>query len=255
MPHLEGRAGVLAALAVRRRTFEAVLIGEDVPADRAGEVERAAGEAGVAVRRVPAAELDAVAHGRTHGGIVALCGERPLEGPAELARLLDGLQGPPLLLLLEGADDPRNLGFTLRSAEALGVQAVLLRRRAWDFDSVEVSRPSSGAFERLPVVRFDGTELIADLKKRGLKLYGCVAGASRTIYETQLWKPCVIAVGGEKRGLSGAVRDLCNSIMKIPTRAGSLSLTAAADVVLGEAARQRTQGGPQSPVASPPSQT
>lgn len=239
MAHLEGRVAVLAALAARRRTFEAVLIGADTPADRASEAERAAQAAGVPVRRVPAAELDALAHGRTHGGIAAICGERPLEGPEDLRRILDGLAEAPLLLLLEGADDPRNLGFALRSAEALGVHAILLRRRVWDLDSVEVSRPSSGAFERLPIVRFDGTAPIEELKARGLKLYGCVAGASRTIYETQLWKPCVVAVGGEKRGLSGAVRDLCNSIMKIPTRSGSLSLTAAADVVLGEAARQR----------------
>ncbi len=252
MIRLEGRVTVLAALRAGRRTFGEVLVDEAAPADRVGDLLAEAAARKVAVRRVPAAELDGLTHAKSHGGVVASCSPRPLQGPADLPGIVKGAEGGALLLLLEGADDARNLGFVLRSAEAFGAHAVLLRKRAWDFDEVEVTRPSSGAFERLPLVLFDDIAVLEGLKESGLKLYGCVAGASRTLHETQLWKPCVIAVGGEKRGLSGAVRDRCNSILRIPTRTGSLSLSHAAAVVCAEAMRQRDgrrAGQPESPRA------
>jgi 23S rRNA (guanosine2251-2'-O)-methyltransferase len=148
---------------------------------------------------------------------------------------------PALLLLLEGVDDARNLGFTLRSAEALGVHAVLIKKHLWDFDSVEVARPASGAYERLPLVQIETVEPLTRLQKRGVNLIGCIAGARQTLYVADLKRPTILAIGGEKRGLSGAVRDICDSFLTIPTRGGpsSLSLSHAAAIVLGEAHRQR----------------
>ncbi len=148
---------------------------------------------------------------------------------------------PPLLLLIEGVDDARNLGFVLRTADAMGVHAVLIKKHLWDFDPVEVSRPSSGAYERLPLVQFEGVDLLHDLKRRGLKLYGCIAGGKRTIHDLNLKEPVILAIGGEKRGLSGAVRDVCDRYARIPTVGGptSLSMSHAAAIVLAESRRQR----------------
>ncbi len=148
--------------------------------------------------------------------------------PSTLPAALD------FVLFLDGVDDGRNLGYAIRSAEAFGVQAVILRRRAWDFDGAAVSRASSGAFERMPVV-------IAEEAPPGLALIGCMDGASKTIYDEDLTRPLALAIGGEKRGLSAAVRDRCVSRVSIPTRKGapSLSLTHAAAVAMGEVARQR----------------
>jgi 23S rRNA (guanosine2251-2'-O)-methyltransferase len=145
--------------------------------------------------------------------------------------------------VLDGVDDPRNLGLCLRAAEALGAHAVLLRRRAWDFDAVEVSRPSSGAFERMPLVIFDGTALLESLS---MPRIACLANAVKSIHETDLAGPAAIVVGGEKRGISAAVRALCDRRMRIPSKPGaaSLPLTHAAAVVLAEANRQRLQAGP-----------
>jgi 23S rRNA (guanosine2251-2'-O)-methyltransferase len=73
-----------------------------------------------------------------------------------LDELLDSLQGkPPLLLLIEGVEDARNLGFVLRTAEAMAVHAVMIKKHLWDLDGVEVARPASGAYERLPLVQID----------------------------------------------------------------------------------------------------
>ena len=152
--------------------------------------------------------------------------------------------GPPMLLLIEGIEDARNLGFTLRSAEALGATAVLVKKHLWDFDPIEVARPASGAFERLPLVQVEDTGLLERLQGAGLKLIGCIAGVRKTIYQVDMRSGIILAIGGEKRGLSGAVRAICDGLATIPTVEGaaSLPLSHAAALVMGEAKRQRTSG-------------
>ena len=238
--HLEGRASVLAALEARRRKIHEILIARDAKPDKISDVLEAAARSKIPVRRVAMGEIEKVAHGKTHGGVVAACSPRPLDTEADLASLLSRLTGPPLLLVLDGVDDPRNLGLCLRAAEALGAHAVLLRKRAWDFDTVEVARPSSGAFERMPLVLFDGVDLLANLK---MPRIACLANAVKTIHEADLAGPAAIVVGGEKRGISAAVRAVCDRRMRIPSTPGaaSLPLTHAAAVVLAEAYRQRLE--------------
>jgi 23S rRNA (guanosine2251-2'-O)-methyltransferase len=182
-----------------------------------------------------------MAHGATHGGVMAVCSAKPCTTETQLLEMLEEFSRPAMLLLIEGVEDARNLGFTLRSAEALGASAVLIKKHLWDFDPVEIARPASGAFERLPLVRFDDAGLLGKLRLRGMRLLGCVAGAKRSIYEADLTGPIILAIGGEKRGLSGAVRGLCDALVTIPTRQGaaSLPLSHAAAIVLAEASRQR----------------
>jgi 23S rRNA (guanosine2251-2'-O)-methyltransferase len=184
-------------------------------------------------------EVEKVAHGKTHGGVVAVCTPRPLDTVEDLKSLL-AREKSPLLLVLDGVDDPRNLGHCIRVAEALGAHAVLLRKRAWDFDSVEVGRPSSGAFERMPLVLFEDVKLLQGLK---MPRFACLANAVKTIHEVDLAGPAAIVVGGEKRGISAAVREVCDRRMRIPSvdGAASLPLTHAAAVILAEARRQRLQ--------------
>jgi len=238
--HLEGRTSVIAAIEARRRTVHEVLVARDAKPDKVADVLDAATRARVPVRRVAIEEVEKLTHGRTHGGVVAACSPRPLDTAADLRKLLAALKEPPLLLVLDGVDDPRNLGLCLRAAEALGAHAVLLRKREWDFDAVEVSRPSSGAFERLPLVLFDGVDLLTGL---AMPRFACLANAVKTIHEVDLAAPAAIVVGGEKRGISAAVREVCDRRMRIPSKPGaaSLPLTHAAAVVLAEANRQRLQ--------------
>src|SRR5438309_1924082 len=237
MEHLEGRQSVLAALRARQRRFQVILLRHDAHAEKVQDVIDLAGQLAVPIRRVAAQELDAVAHGATHGGVLAIASEKPRTTPDQLMHLLDSLTEPPLLLLLEGVDDARNLGFTLRTADAMGAHAVLIKKHLWDFDATEVARPSSGAYERLPLVQIDDLELLEQLRRRGLKLFGCVAGAKRAMYDVDLAEPAILAIGGEKRGLSGAVRALCDRFVTIPTRRvrTSLSMSHAASILLAEA--------------------
>jgi 23S rRNA (guanosine2251-2'-O)-methyltransferase len=244
MERLEGRQSVMAALEARQRRFEVILVSHQAHAEKVRPLLDLAGRLGVAVRRVDSRELSEVAHGASHGGVVAICSAKPRMGADELARLLAGVANP-LILLLEGIDDARNLGFTLRSAEALGAHAVLVKKHLWDFDETEVARPASGAYERMPLVQIDTVGPLMELQRGGMRLLGCVAGARRSIFETDLTQPVILAIGGEKRGLSGAVREICDAMISIPTapaRGGtgtSLALSHAAAVLLGEAMRQR----------------
>ena len=244
MELLEGRQSIHAALLARRRRFQVVLVAHGAHVEKLDELLAAAADVGVPVKTVERSELDAMAHGATHGGVVALATPLPRLSPSQLMDLLDSVTGPPLLLLLEGVDDARNLGFTLRSAEALGVHAVLIKKHLWDFDSVEVARPASGAYERLPLVQIEDVDPLRQLQRRGIRIYGCIAGARRTIYDRDLTKPTMLCIGGEKRGLSGAVREVCDRLITIPTIDGpsSLSLSHASAIVMGEAFRQRMVG-------------
>ncbi len=271
MEHLEGRQSILAALQAGQRRFQTILVRHGLHLDRVREILELAAKRGIPWRFAAREELDALAHGATHGGVLAICSAKPRTTVEELAALLErkradaaavadapepsGMPGreqrllrdsprtpaAPLLLLLEGVDDARNLGFTLRTADAFGADAVLVKRHLWDFDPVEVARPSAGAYERLPLVQVDAVAALSGLQKRGLRLIGCLAGAKRAIEEVELAGPVILAVGGEKRGLSGALRGMCDVFASIPTRRGaaSLALAHAAAVVLAVAARQR----------------
>lgn len=241
MEHLEGRQSVLAALLARQRKVEVVLLRHGIHEDSVRDILAAAAAIHAPLRYVDSAELDSLAHGGSHGGVIAVCSAKPRTSIDSLMHLLDSSPLPPFLLLLEGVDDARNLGFTLRTADALGIDAVLIKKHLWDFDSVEVARPASGAYERIPLVMIDSVEPLQVLRRHGIQLVGCLANAKRTIYDADLRKGTILAIGGEKRGLSGAVRDICDLFVTIPSRPepSSLSLSHAGAIAMAEAARQR----------------
>lgn len=241
METLEGRQSVSAALQARQRKIQVILIRQGSRPERIQDVVTLAEQCGVPLRYVPREELDALTHGASHGGIAAVCSPKPRMAATDLIDMVRRMREPPLLLLLEGVDDVRNLGFTLRSAEALGAHAVLIKKHLWDFDPGDLARSSSGAYERLPLVQIEDLAPLRELQAVGVRIYGCLAKARRTLYDVPLQEPALLAIGGEKRGLSGAVRSICDQLISIPGRGEptSLSLSHAAALVLAEAMRQR----------------
>ena len=225
----------------RQRRIEVILLAHGAHEEKYADIIALAAEIGVPIRKVDRKELDTMVHGRTHGGCIAVCSPKPRLNIEELNELLRPLYTPALLLVIEGVEDARNLGFVLRTAEAMGVHAVMIKKHLWDLDPVEIARPASGAYERLPLVQIDTVAPLQQLQARGMQLIGCLAGVRQTMYEADLKLPTILALGGEKRGLSGAVRDICNSFVTIPTVGGasSLSLSHAAAIITGEAYRQR----------------
>lgn len=243
MEHLEGRQSVLAALAARQRKINVILLRHGIHTADLAELLALAEANNVPIRYVEDRELDALAHAQTHGGVLAIAGPKPRTSIDELLTLLAAKSTPPFLVLLEGVDDDRNLGFAIRTAEACGADALLIKKHLWSFDAVEVSRPSSGAYERFPLVQISTNEDVLRIKKAGVRLIGCLAAAKRKLWDADLRRGVCLAIGGEKRGLSGAVRSLCDRFITIPTVGGasSLSLSHASAIVMAEVLRQRTR--------------
>jgi 23S rRNA (guanosine2251-2'-O)-methyltransferase len=242
LEQLEGRIVVEAALSARQRKIHLLVIKANSHANQYQSILEKAEAQHIPIKYAPIDEINAMAHGKTHGGVIALANPKPPGSWDQVLEQLRSVKKPPALLLLEGVDDSQNFGFTLRSAEAVGIDIVFLKKHLWDFDGSAVSRASSGAYERMPIVLLDQVDKsLPKLRQLKIQLWGCIANAKRTIYEVDLTQPIMLAIGGEKRGLSAAVRSQCDGFMKIPMVAeiGSLSLSHSASIVMAEMMRQR----------------
>jgi 23S rRNA (guanosine2251-2'-O)-methyltransferase len=205
----------------------------------------AAAEAhGIAVRRQSGAELDRLLPGARHQGVIATLIPQPAEalGEQDLAAFLTGLTGPPFLLVLDGVQDPHNLGACLRTADAAGVQAVIVPRDRAAGVTPVVRKVASGAAETVPV--FTVTNLARSLrvlKDSGVWICGASDDADKTLYDTDLRGPLALVLGGEGKGLRRLTRELCDFLVAIPMagRVESLNVSVAAGVLLFEARRQR----------------
>lgn len=242
MEILEGKQCVLPALLARQRRFQLLLVKQGTPLPRIREVIAAAESQSVPIKYVAAAELESLTKGRSHGGLAILCTPKPVMPVSELLARSRHFTEPAFFVLIEGTEDAQNLGYTLRTAEALGAHAVFLKKHVWNFDGVAVARASSGAFERLPLVQIENIEKeLTPLRRLGVKFWGSLATAKRAMYEVDLTGPIMLAIGGERRGLSRGLRDFCDGFVRIPTVGGatSLALSHAASIVMAEARRQR----------------
>jgi len=211
---------------------------------RLGALIAAAELHGIVVHRLPGGELDRLLPGARHQGVVATLAGQSTEKFREqdLSTFLAGLTSPPFLLILDGVQDPHNLGACLRTADAAGVHAVIVPRdRAAGITPV-VRKVASGAAETVPV--FTVTNLartLRELKETGVWLYGASDNADTSLYDTDLRGPLALVLGSEGKGLRRLTRELCDYLVAIPMagRVESLNVSVAAGVLLFEARRQR----------------
>jgi len=217
---------------------------------RGARLQREVARAGVAVRLAVRAELDELARAVKHQGVVARVRRAAPGGPdpsaqtgqAGLNRLLDGLDGPPLLLILDRIQDPHNLGACLRTADGAGADAVVLPKGGACPVTPAVTRVAAGAAGRLPVFRVSNlARTMENLQQRGIWITGGDAAAGRTLYEVDLGAAAAIVVGAEGCGLRRLTRQHCDQLARIPLAGSvsSLNVSVAAGVFLFEALRQR----------------
>lgn len=201
---------------------------------------------GLAVRTAPRKALDALVKGGAHQGVVAW--QRPARAynEGDLDELLERNDGPPLLLILDGIQDPHNLGACLRSADAAGTLAVIAPRdRAAGLTPV-VRKVASGAAENLPFIQVTNlARTLRHLKDQGVWLVGADGGAERGLYEADLTAPVALVMGTEGEGLRRLTREHCDLLVRIPMAGSvaSLNVSVAAGICLFEAVRQRRAGG------------
>ncbi|MBI2189694.1 MAG: 23S rRNA (guanosine(2251)-2'-O)-methyltransferase RlmB [Acidobacteria bacterium] len=210
---------------------------------RIQEVLALAGEHGVRVRRVPPEALERDARGGVHQGVVAV-----VEGARDysVAELVRGASGPPLLVVVDGIEDPHNLGAILRTADAAGVDGVIVQSRRSAALGGAAAKASAGAIAHVrlaTVVNIART--LDELKEAGVWTVGLAGNAATPYDAVDFTLPTAIVLGAEGAGLRRLVRERCDVLAAIPMHGHveSLNVSVAAGVTLFEAVRQRRGGG------------
>jgi 23S rRNA (guanosine2251-2'-O)-methyltransferase len=230
---------VLEALAAGTRHFDRLLIVKGLRNRRLSEAIRRATHLGIPLRFEMRETLDRMAGGVPHQGLIAVVSEKPV---LSLEGLLESAHDPALLVVLDGGEDPRNLGAILRTAEAAGADGVVLPDRHSAGLSETVGRASAGALEHVRVARVGNlVQALEALKARGVWVVGFDAAGAERWDAVDLARPVALVLGGEGRGIRRLVREHCDHLVSIPHfgHVGSLNVSVAAGIALYEAVRQR----------------
>lgn len=249
MDKLTGIHAVQEALAAGR-ALERVLIARGRQDRRVEEIVQLARSRGVSVRFEERRQLDRLADSKDHQGVVALTAARAAATLEDiLARAKEDPAQPGLIILLDGVEDPHNLGAIIRTALAAGAHGVVIpeRRAAGLTDSV--ARASAGALAHLPVAKVTNlVQAMQELKEDGYWLIGLDERADKSYTQADYTSPVGIVLGGEGKGLHDLTRKRCDFVVSVLTAGPvrSLNVSVAAGVVLFEAVRQRREKSSQS---------
>lgn len=200
---------------------------------------------GIAVQEAARKKMDALAGDANHQGVIAQARPGQSHTEAYLYELLDALEEPPFLLVLDGVTDPHNLGACMRSADAAGVHAVIAPKDNAAGLNPTARKVACGAAEVVPFIPVTNlARTLEKLKERGIWLKGAAGEASDTIYSADLGGPLALVMGAEGAGLRRLTRETCDSLVKIPMAGtvSSLNVSVATGICLFEAVRQRSQG-------------
>jgi 23S rRNA (guanosine2251-2'-O)-methyltransferase len=209
---------------------------------RLAEVSALARQVGVTICPVERAALDTATEGANHQGVLAWVRVPAARTEQELTALLDRLTVPPFLLLLDEVQDPHNLGACLRTAEAVGVHAVIAPKDNAVGLTPVVCKVASGAAETLPYFQVTNLgRVLDDLKQRGIWLTGMAGEADAELYAVDLTGAVGLVLGNEGSGLRRLTRERCDRLARLPLcgQVESLNVSVAAGVCLYEALRQR----------------
>jgi len=243
--HVFGVQPVLEALRAGARPVERLTLAEGAHESRLREILEIARYADIPVRRVPRAELQRIASGANHQGIIATIAAAHYTHADELLDALSirvGTNDPPLAVVLDGVEDPRNLGAVIRTTECAGAHGVFVPERRASGLTETVAKSAAGALEYVPVARASNVvRLLEELKERGVWTVGTAADAEKDYSEWDWTQPSAIILGGEGEGLRRLVRERCDVLVRIPLlgRIESLNVSVAAGIILYEAVRQR----------------
>jgi 23S rRNA (guanosine2251-2'-O)-methyltransferase len=201
-----------------------------------------ANAAGAKVVDSDAARLDGLAGSPRHQGVVARV--TPLAQNHSLDDVLDGVAGPPLLLVLDGVTDPHNLGACLRVADGAGAHAVVAPKDHAVGLNATVAKVASGAAETVPYLMVTNlARTLSELKERDIRIVGTSDDAERTLFDADLSGAVALVLGAEGAGLRQLTRKHCDELVRIPMQGAveSLNVSVASGICLYEALRQRSR--------------
>ena len=227
--------------AIGSRGIDHVLVRQGASGRRLQEVLDQCRARRIPLRFAPRQALDRLAQAGHHQDVVAVCSSRSYQ---DLNAVIAG-QTPALLLVLDGVEDPANLGAIVRTSVGGGANGVVIAERRAAGLSPAVARTAAGALEHARIARVKNlVRALVEMKERGLWIYGFEAGAGKSYLELDYTQPCALVMGGEGRGLHRLVREACDQLAGIPLRGQveSLNVSVATGIVLYEALRQRLAG-------------
>ncbi len=237
---LEGRNTVKEALKNNRTILEVYLLASGKERGLE-EIVRLAEHKKIPVKRLDRNKMDQMSGGGRHQGVIATV---PAYAYASLADLIQRgqRQRDSIILILDGVEDPHNLGSALRSAEVFGAAGVVIPKRRAVGVTPTVAKVASGALEHIPVAQVPNlTEAIKALKKEGFWIAGGDGSGHEHVMDQDLTGPIGVVVGSEGKGISRLVREQCDYLVKIPMsgQTGSLNASVATGILLYEVLRQR----------------
>ena len=239
MPNIYGVLPVLEALRAGARRIDRIVIAEGARDTRLREVLEAARRARVPVRREPRVSLDRLTNHANHQGVLAITSAASYSDSEDL---LTRISSDTVFILLDGVEDPHNLGAIIRTAECGGASAVIVPERRAVHLTEAVAKTSAGAVEHLPVARVTNlASFIEDLKKHNVWVVGVESSGEMAYTEFNYSGATALVFGGEGGGLHRLVRERCDAVVSIPMRGKvtSLNVSVAVGVVLFEVIRQR----------------
>jgi len=240
MNYIYGINSVSEALKARGRAFAWVGIAKERHDLRLKQLVDECRRQGVSVRFVPRAELDRMAGNNGHQGVVAVTSAKQYN---DLDDVLAAKRGEhSLLIVLDGVEDPHNLGAILRTADAAGVDGVIIPERRAAGVTGAVAKASAGASEHLPVAKVTNiARTLEDLKQKNIWIVGLDERGAQTYDSLGYKMDCAMVLGSEGKGLHDLVARKCDFLVSIPMlgKVPSLNVSVAAGVVLYEVVRQR----------------
>jgi 23S rRNA (guanosine2251-2'-O)-methyltransferase len=236
---LEGHISVEAAIRGQNRRIDAVYVRRGKWNRETRRLLKRAEKAGIAVEMVDDAFIAQRAGGKSHGGILARAGQRLF---SSLDSLIEGV-GNPLVVMLDGIEDPFNFGQAVRALYAAGIDGLVVRPRNWLSAAGTVTRASAGATELMPTAVVESAiEAARYFRRQGLTVACTAKESAISVYEVDLSQPLFLLVGGEKRGVTRSFLDQADLRLTIPyarSFAHSLGAATSTAVVAFELARQR----------------
>lgn len=235
-----GFHAVTARLRHEASSVEEIYIDAERQDRRMHDLVHAAKAANVRIITADGQRLDAMVGTRRHQGVVARAGALSLA--RNLDELLDAIEGPPLLLILDGVTDPHNLGACLRVADGAGAHAVIAPKDRAVGLNATAAKVASGAAETVPYITVTNlARTMRELKERDVWLYGTADDAEKTVYDADLAGPAALVMGSEGEGMRRLTRENCDVLVSIPMAGAveSLNVSVASGVCLYEARRQR----------------
>jgi len=208
----------------------------------AQQILKSAKAQGIAIYFESREVLDRLAGDTRHQGVVGLLGAASYATIEELFQAAQDRKEPPFFVLLDGVEDPRNLGAVMRTADAAGAHGLIIPQRRSAGVTAAAAKAAAGAEEFVPVVQVVNlTQTIEEIKSRGVWIYGLDAKAQQVYHQANLTGPLALVVGGEGKGIRRLVSEHCDALISIPMagRIESLNVSVAAAIVLYEVLRQR----------------